>query len=419
MQTHSNFRLLVVRLGAMGDILHALPAVTALRQTHPDWVIDWVVEPHWRALLAADLPAAQDAEKHVSGSASCQGTTSVVPKIQKNERGVLRAAEKTDSGLQACQGTTSVVPKMQLNEHGALAPEAPDLAQPLVDHLHLAPTRNWRKAPFSRKTIHEINALRIAMKAAEYDAVLDLQGAIRSAVIARLASGKRLIGEAEPRERAARWLFSERIPTHGTHVIEQDIELASAIAGDRLAPVPPLLSVDPAAEAWADGILPPTGRPPSVLINPGAGWGAKRWPVERYAAVAQSLIASGCRILINVGPGEEPLAEVIVRQTGGAATPLVCSLAQLIALTRRVSLAIAGDTGPLHLACALQRPVVGIYGPTDPSRNGPFGTHFIVLRSPESRRDHSRHQAPEAGLLTIQPDAVLRAANALLYPETR
>ena len=118
----------------MGDILHALPAVTALRQTHPDWVIDWVVEPHWQALLAAE------------GSA-------------------LRGP-----------------------------------AQPLVDRLHLAPTRIWRKAPFSHQTLHEINALRTAMKAAEYDAVLDLQGAIRSAVIARLACGKRLIGESEPRE---------------------------------------------------------------------------------------------------------------------------------------------------------------------------------------------------------------------------
>jgi heptosyltransferase-1 len=379
LQTHSNFRLLVVRLGAMGDILHALPAVTALRQVHPDWVIDWVVEPHWRALLSAD----QDSEK-----LNPEGGGGFNPRIKPTE------------------------------SMRALAPEVEHPTRPLINRLHLAPTKNWRKAPFSRQTLHEIKALRAALRAAEYDAVIDLQGAIRSAVVARLASGKRLIGEAEPREHAARWLFSERIATRGTHVIEQDIELASAIAGDQLTPVPPWLPVDPGAEAWADEILPPAATKPAVLINPGAGWGAKRWPVERYAAVAQGLVKRGCRILINVGPGEEPLAEIIVRQTGGAATPLACSLAHLIALTRRVSLAIAGDTGPLHLACALGRPVVGIYGPTDPSRNGPFGTRFIVLRSPESRRDHSRHLAPEAGLLTIQPDAVLRAADALLYSET-
>jgi heptosyltransferase-1 len=155
-----------------------------------------------------------------------------------------------------------------------------------------------------------------------------------------------------------------------------------------------------------------------VLINPGAGWGAKCWPVQRYDAVAQGLIDLGFRILVNAGPGEEKMAEVIARGTGGAAIPLNCTLAQLIAITRRVALVVAGDTGPLHLACALGRPVIGIYGPTDPSRNGPFGTKFRVLRSPMSRSDHSRRELPEAGLLNIQPDDVLRAADALLYPET-
>jgi heptosyltransferase-1 len=348
--------LLVVRLSAMGDILHALPAVTALRQAHPDWVIDWVVEPRWRALLAAE------------------GST----------------------GRQSGQNP----------------------AQPLIDHLHFAPTKEWRKAPFSRQTFNEFMALRSALRAGKYDAVIDLQGAIRSAVVARLAGCPRLIGTAEPWERAARWLFSERVATHGVHVIEQDVELVSAIAGDALTPIEPWLPVDPAAEAWADEILPPITNKTAVLITPGAGWGAKRWPVERYAAVAQSLIVLGCHVLINVGPGEEPLAEAIVHATSGAVTSLACTLPQLIALTRRIALAIAGDTGPLHLACALGRPVVGIYGPTDPSRNGPFGTRFAVLRSPDSRRDHTRRAEPESGLLTIQPADVMRAADALLYPES-
>jgi heptosyltransferase-1 len=129
-----------------------------------------------------------------------------------------------------------------------------------------------------------------------------------------------------------------------------------------------------------------------VLINPGAGWGAKRWPAERYAAVAQGLVERGCRVLVNAGPGEEPLAEVIAepnRRRGHTARLLARP-------TDRPhpppGLAIAGDTGPLHLACALGRPVVGIYGPTDPSRNGPFGTQFKVLRSPQSRRDHTRYK---------------------------
>jgi heptosyltransferase-1 len=155
-----------------------------------------------------------------------------------------------------------------------------------------------------------------------------------------------------------------------------------------------------------------------VLISPGAGWGAKRWPAERYAEVAKGLADRGLRVLVNAGPGEESLAGAIVQDAGGAATPLICSLVQLIALTRRIALCIAGDTGPLHLACALARPVVGIYGPTDPSRNGPFGTRFTVLRSPDSRRDHARRATSEAGLLTIQPEDVLRAADESLAEET-
>ena len=341
----------------MGDILHALPAVTALRMAHPAWVIDWVVEPRWQALLAAQVSTGRDT--------------------------------------------------------GQSAPR-----QPLVDRLHLAATKEWRRSPLNGQTLHEIKALRQALRAGGYDAVLDLQGSIRSAVVGRMAGSCRLIGEAKPRERAASWLFTEHVATVGAHVIEQDVELASAVAGDELEPVQPWLPVDPAAEAEADGILPLSLAQPAVLINPGAGWGAKRWPVERYTEVARKLIKRGSRVLVNIGPGEEPLAEAMAAGTGGAALPLVGSLERLIAVTRRVALVIAGDTGPLHLACALGRPVVGVYGPTDPSRNGPFGTRFKVLRSPESRRDHTRYEAPEAGLLTITPEDVLRAADELLYPET-
>jgi hypothetical protein len=151
-----------------------------------------------------------------------------------------------------------------------------------------------------------------------------------------------------------------------------------------------------------------------ALINPGAGWGAKRWPVERYAEVARGLIDRGCGCWSTPAPAKSrwPSHRQRNRRRGHSAG---CSLEQLIALTRRVGSFIAGDTGPLHLACALGRPVVGIYGPTDPSRNGPFGTRFRVLRSPDEPRDHTRYRPePEAGLLTIQPEDVLRAADELL-----
>jgi len=286
-------------------------------------------------------------------------------------------------------------------------------AQPIVDNLLFAATKNWRKSPFSSSTIHEIRQLRHTLRDGAYDVTIDLQGAIRSAFLGSLTGSSRRIGEDAPRERAARWFFTDRITTHGAHVIEQDVELVCSIAGDDLRPVQPLLPTDAAADAWANSVLR-SGSPAAVLLNPGAGWGAKRWPIEHYGEVARALAARSYRILVNAGPGEEPLAQFICDAVGPAAIPLNCTLAQLVAITRRLALVIAGDTGPLHLACALGRPVVGIYGPTDPSRNGPYGTRFRVLRSPESRRDHTRRPEPEAGLLTIQPEAVLTAAFDLL-----
>jgi heptosyltransferase-1 len=360
LHTQSSFRVLVVRLGAMGDILHALPAVTALRRAHPAWQIGWVVEPRWLALLAAEI---------------------------RDQRSEINAAR--------------------------------DSAMPVVDRLHFAASRAWKRHPLSGKTLSQIKELRRELRAAKYDAVLDLQGAIRSAVIGRMSGCVRRIGEARPREWPAHWFFTERIVTHGAHVIEQDVELARAVAGDPLEVVEPLLPVDPAAESWCGDWLAEhmalAGAGPLALLTPGAGWGAKRWPPERYAAVAQGLKDRGMQVLVNAAPGEEQLAAPIT--AGGAAIAVTATLPQLIALTRRVALCVGGDTGPLHLASALGRPVVGIYGPTDPSRNGPYGTRARVLRSPDSRRDHSRRDAPEPGLLTIAPDDVLKAADELMAEE--
>jgi heptosyltransferase-1 len=257
--------------------------------------------------------------------------------------------------------------------------------------------------------MREVRRTRCELREEKYDVCVDLQGAFRSALIGRWARARRLIGEDAPRERIARWFFTEQVKTRGVHVIEQAIEVVNAVAGDALRVVLPLLPIDPEGERKADSIAAPF-----VLINPGAGWGAKRWPTERYAAVARALRNSGYRVLLNVGPGEETLAEQISFASDGAAIPLRSSLAELIAVTRRAALVIGGDTGPVHLASALDRPVIGIFGPTDPARNGPFGGSFRVLRHPESRRDHTRHAAPESGLLNITPDAVIDAAAELL-----
>jgi len=344
--TDKQLRVLVMRLSAMGDILHSLPAVTALREAHPEWRIGWAVEPQWRPLLA-------------TADATARGS-----------------------------------------------------AMPVLNRVHIVPARQWARSPFSVKTLREVRQTRRELREERYDVCIDLQGAIRSALIARWARTERLIGEDVPRERIARWFFTDRVKTRGVHVIEQAIEVVNSIAGDKLPVRLPLLPVDADAERKAD-VIPA----PFVLINPGAGWGAKRWPEERYAAVAARLRDAGYGVVVNAGPGEESLANEVEVLSGGAAAPLRSSIEELTAITRRAALVIGGDTGPLHLACALDRPAVGIFGPTDPARNGPFGCRYRVLRHPESKRDHTRHAAPEAGLLTITPDAVMDAASELLRGE--
>jgi heptosyltransferase-1 len=245
-----------------------------------------------------------------------------------------------------------------------------------------------------------------------YDIAVDMQGAVRSAMVARWARTRNVVGEAKPREFAAKWLFSQRVATHGVHVIEQSLELANAIFGENLPMTLPLLPRDPAAEVKAAQL-----QQPFVLLSPGAGWGAKRWPADRYGAVARRVAEAGYGVVINSGPAEEYLAQEIVESSGGGARVLSLNMAELIAVTRRASLMIGGDTGPLHLASALAIPVVGIYGPTDPARNGPFHCRCRVLRHPESVRDHARRSEPEAGLLTITPEAVTEAALSLLREE--
>ena len=327
----------------MGDILHSMPAVTALRQAHPQWLIGWAIEPQWRGLFCAD---------------ECK-------------------------------------------------PETPGM--PLVDRLHIVAAKKWARSPFNPATLREMRGARKEIRAMHYDVVVEMQGAVRATMVARWARTGRIIGEAQPREFAAKWFFNEKVKTRGVHVIEQSLEVANAIDGESLTMTLPLLPRDPAADAKA-AELPQ----PFVLLSPGAGWGAKRWPAERYGLVARQLAGAGYGVVINSGPAEEHLAEEIVGSSGGAARALTLNMAELIAVTRRASLAIAGDTGPLHLACALGIPVVGIYGPTDPARNGPFHCANRVLRHPESVRDHSRRSEPEAGLLTITPEAVTGAALELL-----
>ena len=120
------------------------------------------------------------------------------------------------------------------------------------------------------------------------------------------------------------------------------------------------------------------------------------------------------RSIVNFGPGEDRLARKAEAASEGAAKAFECSITELLALTRRAKLFVGGDTGPLHLAAALKVPVVAIFGPTDPARNGPYATRSIVLRNPASPTTHARRAQADEGMLEISVGEVVSAARSLL-----
>ncbi len=349
----ADLRALIVRVGAMGDVLHALPAVFALRAACSHAHLGWVIEPRWLPLLSSEPTPA---------------------------------------------------------EAGVRGPRTP-----LVDCCFLANTSLWKRRAFSAATVKDLRRLAQKMRSEHFDTCVDLQGSLRSAGISRLSGAARRVGSVQPRERPAKLLYTERIATPARHVVVQGCELVGAAFGMHLQPAPVELPHDPETEQWANALLPEQER--VVLLAPTAGWGAKEWPPSRFAAVARELAYAGCRVLVNAASAHDPVAHQVVHASGGQCQIVACSLSQLIALIRRSHLVLAGDTGPLHLAAALGVPVVGLYGPTDPERTGPWGTRSRVFRDPASVTDHKRHRTTEAGLLHIEVNQVVEAAQELLLHE--
>lgn len=286
-------------------------------------------------------------------------------------------------------------------------------AQPLVNIVHPVHMRRWKQSPFSSTTRQEMRTLRSRLRELDYDHAIDLQGAIRSALLTKASGANVRAGAVRPRELPARWWYNVKAHTPARHVVDQAAEIVSAALERTIASATVSFPTSAQTESWADELLGKTARH-FAIINPGAGWGAKCWPAGRYAALVRSLGAHGVYSFVNSGPGEMELALEVVRDNEDSARAVECSLAELIALTRRAALFVGGDTGPMHLASALGVPIVAIFGPTDPARNGPYGGRFAVLRSPESKRDHTRHSAPERGLLSITVEQVIEAALSLL-----
>src|SRR5205085_1486193 len=199
----------------------SLPAVARLRRVLPLAQIDWVVEERWSELLCS--------------------------------RPELRAAPRA-------------------------------AAKPLVDTVRVVDTRAWRQHLLASTTRHAVRELRSALRTANYDVAVDLQSAVKSAVVAQLAGARTRLGFARPIEAPAGLFYTRREAARGQHIAEQNISLADAVfaLAHAAAPAPQAfafpLPCDAQHEAWADTLRRRVGT--FALINPGAGWGAKCWPAE-------------------------------------------------------------------------------------------------------------------------------------------
>jgi heptosyltransferase-1 len=258
------------------------------------------------------------------------------------------------------------------------------------------------------------------LRQSSFSAAIDYQGLWKSAMLPFFGAVPKRIGfsSATVREFGVPLLYTERVETTKAHVAEQNGDL-SLRAGAQRGTAPVSLKIPAEDQGAVCARLRAQGLDRYIVLSPGGGWRSKCWPAERFGALCSKLRESlSLRAIVNAGPGDDDLAAAVVRTSGDAA-PFVHhgSLGELMALLRGAACVVAGDTGPLHLAAAIGTPLVALFGPTDPARNGPYqvgNPHAseyknIVLRVPGVRTTHARDEQPHPSMLGITLDQVFEA----------
>ncbi len=315
-------KILVIRLGAMGDVLHALPAVASLKKSNPESSLIWLIARKWLPLIAGN---------------------------------------------------------------------------PYVDEI----------IPFEGNSIRSLQVTRGVLRPLRPDLAIDFQGLLKSAFAGRMAGARQFFGfdRAVAREPLASRLYSNPIHVTGPHRIERNLQLAAAAGATKLS-----------NESWipegvAEGDLP---KSPFVLASPFAGWQSKEWPLGLYDRLGRELKKEGLELVVNITPERNAelssLANVIVHNS---------SIAGLIHATRKADAVIGVDSGPLHLASALRKPGVALFGPTDPAQTGPFNSPIRVLRQEDTATTYKRGRNVHKSMAAITVEQVREALMQSLAPVVR
>ena len=331
----SEERFLVVRLTALGDILHTVPAVAALRMAHPGAKIDWVVERKWAPVL--------------------EGSPAINDVIPFDRRSVWAAIECVE----------------RLREN-------------------------------------------------RYTCAIDFQGLYKSSILAGLSGAGRRIGfdRAWAREEGAAMFYTERVIPTGRHVAELNYSLAEQAGASRPAKPEYPLRVPAGGAASIRARLHDLGIGGEYLVvGPGGSWRAKCWPAERFGEFCREFEKRfDMSVVVIHGPGEKSLVEEVVRAaTPARPTAIAPTLEELMGLLAHARCVVAADSGPLHLAAALGTPVIGLYGPTDPGRNGPFVPGAVIVdKALPEEISYKRRSDYSAAMLRITVEDVLAAAKGVL-----
>ena len=345
-------RILILKLGAVGDVVHTLYALRALRRAFPRATIAWAIE---------------------------------------------------DKSVDAILG------------------------QPELDAVF---TFERRAAKVRWRAFLSFFRFAGVLRRFRPDVAIDFQTLFKSGLLAFLSGARVRIGFRKWRE--GNFLFTNvRVARRRDerHAVRQYLALlrplgvdADPAVGAPTGPDPVLLQAPPEARAKVDAFLAALGDTGFVVaINPGASWATKRWPPERYGAVARALGADpGARIVVIWGPGERAMADA-VRASAGERAALApdTSLRELACLLSRCALYVGGDTGPMHVAAAMGTPVVALFAPSDPARVGPWGVPARIVEPPDTLCVHCwKRTCRRRCIETISVERVTDAARSLLA-ETR
>lgn len=287
-----------------------------------------------------------------------------------------------------------------------------------------------RLIPFDRKDWgkprHWPSVVRLVreLRAERYDWILDLQGLARSAVFGRACGGARFVGVRDWRELAPVF-HGESVPRPSpqTHAVDWQRALLTHLG----VPLRTGWEWIPRRTAAAEQLgrdFPELSLDRWIGLQPGARWDNKRWPVARFAELVGLLSQShpGHRIAVFGGGDDRALGQAIAQAHPARCRDLTgrVSLPGMIEALRRMDLLVTNDTGPMHVAAALGKPVVALFGPTDPLRTGPYGQVEFALRAPQPPacapclKPICRHSESLACLNRITPAQVASAVAARL-----